>query len=91
MRKVSRDLVIKPARKIRPDVKLIIKYPNWHEHFQAAGFDLEQQPDMFDCSNNITAIPIIAISKILRRAEMAVVGLILIACNMRIVMPSNYG
>ena len=48
MRKVSRDLVIKPARKIRPDVKLIIKYPNWHEHFQAAGFDLEQQPDMFD-------------------------------------------
>ena len=48
MRKVSQDLVIKPARKIRPDVKLIIKYPNWHEHFQAAGFDLEQQPEMFD-------------------------------------------
>ena len=48
MREVSRDLVIKPARKIRPDVKLIIKYPNWHEHFQATGFDLAEQPQMFD-------------------------------------------
>jgi hypothetical protein len=48
MRKVSQDLVLKPAKAANPKVKVIIKYPNWYEHFQGLGFDLEKQPEMFD-------------------------------------------
>jgi hypothetical protein len=48
MREVSRDLVIQPARQANPRVKLIIKYPNWYEHFHGLGYDLAEQPKMFD-------------------------------------------
>src|SRR6516164_182500 len=37
MRKVSTDLVLKPARMVNPKVRVIIKYPNWYEHFQGLG------------------------------------------------------
>ncbi len=45
---VSRDLVLGPARAVNPKVKVIIKFPNWYEHFQANGYDLDQEPKMFD-------------------------------------------
>ncbi len=45
---VSRDLVLGPARAINPKVKIIIKFPNWYEHFQANGYDLDQEPKLFD-------------------------------------------
>jgi hypothetical protein len=48
MRKAADELVLKPAKAVNPKVKVIIKYPNWYEHFQALGYDLEQQPKMFD-------------------------------------------
>lgn len=48
MREASENLLLKPARAINPRVKHVIKYPNWYEHFQGLGFDLEQQPKMFD-------------------------------------------
>jgi len=48
MRKVSQDLIIGPARAVNPKVKIVIKFPNWYEHFQGLGFDLAQQPGMFD-------------------------------------------
>jgi len=48
MRKVSKELIIGPARAVNPKVKIVIKYPNWYEHFQGLGFDLAQQPEMFD-------------------------------------------
>ena len=48
MREVSENLLLKPARAINPKVKMVIKYPNWYEHFQGLGFDLDQQPKMFD-------------------------------------------
>ncbi len=48
MRKASRNLVLKPARTINPNIKMIIKYPNWYEHFQGLGYDLEKQSQMFD-------------------------------------------
>ncbi len=48
MRAASRDLVIAPAKAENPRVRVIIKYPNWYEHFQGLGYDLEQQPRMFD-------------------------------------------
>ena len=45
---VSRRLVLEPARAVNPKVKIVIKYPNWYEHFQGLGYDLDQQPKMFD-------------------------------------------
>jgi len=48
MRQASQELVLKPARKVHPGIKMIIKYPNWYEHFQGLGYDLEKQTQMFD-------------------------------------------
>jgi hypothetical protein len=48
MRKVSADLVLRPARAVNPKVKVTIKYPNWYEHFQGLGYDLEKQAHLFD-------------------------------------------
>ncbi|MEO8115173.1 MAG: hypothetical protein ABI655_12370, partial [Phenylobacterium sp.] len=48
MRKVARDLVLAPARQTNPHARVIIKFPNWYEHFQGTGFDLDQEPRMFD-------------------------------------------
>jgi hypothetical protein len=48
MNQVARDLVLAPARAANPKVKVIIKFPNWYEHFQANGYDLDQEPKMFD-------------------------------------------
>jgi hypothetical protein len=44
----SRDLVLGPARQENPRVKVIIKYPNWYEHFHGLGYDLDRQAKMFD-------------------------------------------
>ena len=48
MREVSRDLVLGPAHQENPRARVIIKYPNWYEHFHGLGFDLAEQPHMFD-------------------------------------------
>ncbi len=48
MRGAAGDLIIGPARAVNPGVRVVIKYPNWYEHFQGLGFDLELQPRMFD-------------------------------------------
>jgi hypothetical protein len=48
MTEAARDLVLAPARAANPNVTVIIKYPNWYEHFQGLGFNLETQPAMFD-------------------------------------------
>jgi hypothetical protein len=44
----ARELIIKPAKAVNPKVKLVIKYPNWYEHFQGLGFNLETEPKIFD-------------------------------------------
>jgi len=48
MTKAAQELVIGPAKAINPKVKVVIKYPNWYEHFQGLGFNLEKEPRMFD-------------------------------------------
>lgn len=48
MTDAARDLVINPAKAVNPKVKVVIKYPNWYEHFQGLGFNLETEPGMFD-------------------------------------------
>ncbi|MBN2003104.1 MAG: hypothetical protein JXA21_07075 [Anaerolineae bacterium] len=48
MANAALDLVIEPARAVKPDIKVVIKYPNWYEHFQGLGFNLEAEPPLFD-------------------------------------------
>ncbi|MDR1938464.1 MAG: hypothetical protein LBQ73_08210 [Tannerellaceae bacterium] len=48
MTEAGLNLVIKPARRVNPKVKVIIKYPNWYDHFQGLGFDLDTGPRIFD-------------------------------------------
>jgi len=48
MSDAGRDLVVAPAKKVNPRVRVIIKYPNWYEHFQGLGFDLANGPRIFD-------------------------------------------
>ena len=42
------DLIVGAAKAVNPKVKVTIKYPNWYEHFQAMGFDLDKGPKIFD-------------------------------------------
>ncbi len=44
---VSRELVLKPAKDANPNVRIIIKYPNWYPSFQGLGYDLEREPRIF--------------------------------------------
>ena len=48
LREAARSLIIEPARAVNPKVRVIIKYPNWYEHFHGLGFDLDQGPQIFD-------------------------------------------
>jgi hypothetical protein len=48
MDEVSRDLILAPARAANPNVKVIIKFPNWYESFQGLGYDLAVEPRIFD-------------------------------------------
>ncbi len=44
----ARELIVQPAKSVNPRVKVVIKYPNWYEHFQGLGFNLETEPKLFD-------------------------------------------
>ena len=48
MADAGRELVVNPAKKVNPKVKVIIKYPNWYDHFHGLGFNLEEEPLYFD-------------------------------------------
>ena len=48
MLEVSRELVIGPAKKVNPNIKIIIKFPNWREGFQETGYNPGQEREIFD-------------------------------------------
>ncbi len=48
MTEAAQNLIVGPAKRVNPNVKVIIKYPNWYEHFQGLGFNLETGPEIFD-------------------------------------------
>ena len=48
MMEVSRDLIIGPAKKVNPNVKIIIKYPNWRESYHETGYNPGEQREIFD-------------------------------------------
>jgi len=48
MTEAAQTLIIGPAKAANPRVNVVVKYPNWYEHFQGLGFNLETEPPMFD-------------------------------------------
>jgi len=48
MADAAENLIVKPAKAVNPKVKMVIKFPNWYEHFSGSGFDLEREPKIFD-------------------------------------------
>lgn len=48
MRDAAENVILGPAHKVNPNCKVIIKYPNWYDHFPALGFDLDHGPKHFD-------------------------------------------
>jgi hypothetical protein len=48
MKEAAQSLVVGPAKAVNPKIKVVIKYPNWYEHFAYAGFNLEAEPRIFD-------------------------------------------
>ena len=48
MTEASKNLIVGPAKAVNPNVKVVIKYPNWYDHFHEMGFNLETQPKIFD-------------------------------------------
>jgi len=48
MRSIARELVMGRAHAINPRIRMIVKYPNWYEHFQGLGYDLDQEAQLFD-------------------------------------------
>jgi hypothetical protein len=48
MTQVSRDRILKPAEAVNPDVKIIIKYPQWYDLFHNRGYDVVRETADFD-------------------------------------------
>jgi hypothetical protein len=48
MKEAAQSLVVGPAKAVNPKIRVVIKYPNWYEHFPNAGFNLEAEPRIFD-------------------------------------------
>ena len=48
MVRVSRERIIKPARAVNPNVKIIIKYPQWYDRFHNRGYEVVRQTADYD-------------------------------------------
>lgn len=42
------NVILGPAKKVNPKCEVVIKYPNWYDHFPALGFDLDFGPRHYD-------------------------------------------
>ncbi len=50
MRDVSKNLIVDPAKKINPKIKMVIKYPNWRESYHFTGYLPQIQDEIFDAT-----------------------------------------
>jgi len=48
MVRVSRERTLKPARAVNPNVKIIIKYPQWYDDFHNRGYEVLRQTADYD-------------------------------------------
>jgi hypothetical protein len=45
---VGREYILKPARAVNPDVKVIIKFPQWYDDFHRRGYEVLGQTAIYD-------------------------------------------
>ena len=45
---LSSKIIIEPAKKINPNIKMIIKFPQWYDRFHLFGYDPEREPLIYD-------------------------------------------
>jgi hypothetical protein len=48
MVRVSQRRILKAARRVNPRVKIIIKFPQWYEHFHERGYEVLRETSDFD-------------------------------------------
>jgi len=48
MDEVARTLIVEPAKEVNPACRVVVKYPNWYEHFDGAGYNLDTGRTVFD-------------------------------------------
>jgi len=48
MIEMSRNRILAPARAVNPDVKVIIKYPQWYDNFHNRGYEVIRQTAIFE-------------------------------------------
>ena len=48
MVKMSRERILKPAKAVNPNAKVIIKYPLWYDDFQKRGYEVIRESKDFD-------------------------------------------
>jgi hypothetical protein len=48
MVKLSRERILAPARKVNPNVKIIIKYPQWYDQFHNRGYEVVRESQDYD-------------------------------------------
>ncbi len=45
---LASDIIIDPAKKVNPNITMIIKYPQWYDRFHLFGYELAREPQLFD-------------------------------------------
>ncbi|MGB9596249.1 MAG: hypothetical protein ACPL7B_08210, partial [Candidatus Poribacteria bacterium] len=45
---MSRERILNPAKKVNPNVKIIIKYPQWYDEFHQRGYEVIRETEDFD-------------------------------------------
>ncbi len=45
---VTEEILMKTAKQVNPKVNVIIKYPNWYDHYQSTGYNLQDEPRLSD-------------------------------------------
>jgi hypothetical protein len=48
MTQVSRDRILKPAKAVNPNVKVIVKFPQWYPQFHNRGYEVVRETADFD-------------------------------------------
>ena len=48
MNMISEEYILKPARAVNPDVRIINKFPQWYDRFHVRGYEILGQTEMYD-------------------------------------------
>ena len=50
MLEVCREDIVAPCRAAKPDMRVILKFPQWYDRLHRFGYDTERQPELFDAT-----------------------------------------